>query len=80
MTDAWKWPLVSDFNVRTCISEFSLYLSLEDLEKYTKYYTPNPRQGYTEVRALLEELEMHVEHHHREEVRKFVHFLRDLYE
>lgn len=52
----WKWPLRSDFNVATCVTEFSLNLSEEDLDAYYQHYTPQPRPTYTAAKGLLSDL------------------------
>eukprot|EP00668_Euglena_longa_P031911 GGOE01041182.1.p1 GENE.GGOE01041182.1~~GGOE01041182.1.p1 ORF type:complete len:672 (-),score=276.60 GGOE01041182.1:129-1991(-) len=52
----WKWPLPSDFDVATCINDFQLYLSEDDLQGFYRFYSPSARQGFSEVRSLLEEM------------------------
>jgi len=54
--DGWKWPLKSDFNVATCVAEFALNLSEEELESYYKHYTPQARPVHIAVKSLLSEL------------------------
>jgi hypothetical protein len=54
--NGWKWPLRSDFKVATCVTDFALNLSEEELQDFYKYYTPQMRATYLNVKGVLTEL------------------------
>eukprot|EP00667_Euglena_gracilis_P002523 EG_transcript_2524 len=56
LTDGWKWPYTSQFQVTQCIDTLQLVLSESDIEHLTKMYTSGPRSASIAIRPLFDEL------------------------